>query len=354
MESQTKVAGHSAHQITIVWPLGLLSTSVLYDIAAVRGSEKAGRTAFSMLGAGLLGGLVAAPLGFNDWRAIPTGTRARSVGVWHGLSNAVALTLFGASWLLRRSQPEKPSSLAVTLSATGGGLAFLGGWLGGELVDRLGVGVDEGAHLNSPNSLSGRPASENADQSYHKENTNMATHSASVTINAPVHQVYQLFTHFNDFPKFMSFVKEVTYQDSQNSHWVANVLGDHEWNAVNENWIPDKQVGWRSTNGLENNGTVTFQSEGSSQTRVTVTINVNPPAGVAGDAVEALGGGKHFDAKLEHDLNHFAQMVAQAPTGALDPESSNYLFHDDSAAAKGKTTDAQDATMDQASVVNAS
>ena len=180
------------------------------------------------------------------------------------------------------------------------------------------------------------------------------THSATVTVNAPVHQVYQLFSHFNDFPKFMSFVKEVTYQDNQTSHWAAQVLGHQEWVAVNENWIPDKQIGWRSTSGLENNGTVTFQPVADSQTQVTVTINVNPPAGVLGDAVESLGGGKHFDAKLQHDLDHFAQMVAQAPSGALDPESSNYLFHGDSAAAQGKTTAGQDATMDQSSVVNAS
>ena len=46
------------------------------------------------------------------------------------------------------------------LSLLGVGLAGLTGWLGGELVDRLGVGVDEGAHLDSPSALSGRPASE--------------------------------------------------------------------------------------------------------------------------------------------------------------------------------------------------
>ena len=78
------------------------------------------------------------------------------------------------------------------------------------------------------------------------------THQAEVTVDAPVHQVYTLFTHFNDFPKFMSFVKEVTYNDDQSSHWVAEIAGRHEWDAVNENWIPDRQVGWRSTNGLEN------------------------------------------------------------------------------------------------------
>jgi uncharacterized membrane protein len=182
----------------------------------------------------------------------------------------------------------------------------------------------------------------------------MAQHSASVTVDAPIQQVYQLFTHFNDFPKFMTFIKEVTYKDEQTSHWVANVLGDQTWDAVNENWVPDQRIGWRSINGLENSGTVTFQSEGTNKTHVTVTIDVNPPAGIAGDAVEALGGGKHFENKLQHDLSHFSQMVAQAPSGALDPESSNYLFHDDSAAAHGKTTDAQDDAMDQATVRNAS
>ncbi len=41
-------------------------------------------------------------------------------------------------------------------------LGAVTGWLGGELVDRLGVGVDDGAHLNSPSSLTGRPAHEGA------------------------------------------------------------------------------------------------------------------------------------------------------------------------------------------------
>jgi uncharacterized membrane protein len=43
----------------------------------------------------------------------------------------------------------------------------------------------------------------------------MAEYHAAVTVNAPVHQVYTLFTHLHDFPKFMSFVKEVTYYDEQ-------------------------------------------------------------------------------------------------------------------------------------------
>lgn len=178
-----------------------------------------------------------------------------------------------------------------------------------------------------------------------RTNQGFKEHHASTVVDAPVYQVYALFTHFNDFPKFMSFVKEVTYYDEQRSHWVAEVVGQHEWDAVNENWVQDRQIGWRSYNGLENYGRVTFQSVGNNQTQVDVYIYYNPPAGVLGDAGEALGGGSRFDATLQHDLDNFARMVNQAPQGALDPNSSAYLFHDDSAAMKGTTTDRQDVTM---------
>jgi uncharacterized membrane protein len=172
-----------------------------------------------------------------------------------------------------------------------------------------------------------------------------ASHHASVTVNAPVHQVYSLFTHFNDFPKFMSFVKEVTYYDDQRSHWVADVAGRHEWDATNEEWIPDQQVGWHSTNGLENFGKVTFDAIASNQTKIDVFVNYNPPAGIIGEIGEKLGAGSHFERALQNDLNHFAHMVDEAPAGALDPNASNYLFHDDSAASKGTTTTRQNETM---------
>lgn len=175
----------------------------------------------------------------------------------------------------------------------------------------------------------------------------MAEHHAAIRVNAPVHQVYALFTHFNDFPKFMSFVKEVTYYDEQRSHWVSSVLGTHEWDAVNEGWVVDQQIGWRSTNGLENSGKVKFTPVGPDQTMVDVFIYYTPPAGAVGNAVETHGFGGHFDAVLQNDLDHFAQMVEQVPAGALDPMQSHYLFHGKSVAAKGKTTERQQESMQQ-------
>lgn len=173
----------------------------------------------------------------------------------------------------------------------------------------------------------------------------MAEHSASVTVNAPVHQVYQLYTHFNDYPKFMTFVKEVTYLDDQRSHWVVDVVGKHEWDAVNEGWITDRQIGWRSVDGLKNSGDVRFEPSGPAATRVTVVIRYEPPAGAFGQLGEVLGAGGQFERRLQHDLEHFATMVEQAPSGALDPTSSAYLFHPESAAAREQTTAAQDASM---------
>jgi uncharacterized membrane protein len=174
---------------------------------------------------------------------------------------------------------------------------------------------------------------------------NYVAHHASVTVHAPVHQVYSMFTHFNDFPKFMSFVKEVTYYDDQHSHWVADVVGQHEWDAVNQDWIPDRQIGWHSTSGLDNFGKVTFTPVGIDQTMVDVFVSYTPPAGVLGELGEKLGAGSRFEYALQNDLNQFAHMVDEAPPGALDPNSSSYLFHSESAAAKGKTTDRQNETM---------
>jgi uncharacterized membrane protein len=100
-----------------------------------------------------------------DWFAIPQGTRAKAVGLVHGLGNVVVLLLFIGSWWLRHVEATAtvaymPGTLALVLSFAGFALAGLTGWLGGELVDRHAVGVDDGAHLDAPHSLSGRPASD--------------------------------------------------------------------------------------------------------------------------------------------------------------------------------------------------
>lgn len=163
MESKTKILGHPAHTVMIVFPLGLLSTAVVFDLLYLATkNRKMADNAFAMIASGLAGAAVAAPLGTRDWWFIPSGTRAKAVGLVHGLGNLGVSALFGASWWLRRSEPSKPDALSIALSLAGGGLAGATSWLGGELVYRLRIGVDDGAHADAPSSLSPRPADEDA------------------------------------------------------------------------------------------------------------------------------------------------------------------------------------------------
>ena len=157
MDSRAKLLGHPIHQMLIVFPLGLLAMAVIFDVLTIASNNGYwSEIGYWMIAAGCLTGLLAAPFGFIDWLAIPAGTRAKRVGAVHGLGNVVVLVMFGASWLLRGNAPQAPAAFALGLSFIGGALALFTGWLGGELVDRLGVGVDDGANANAPSSLSTR------------------------------------------------------------------------------------------------------------------------------------------------------------------------------------------------------
>lgn len=154
MESRAKLFGHAIHPILIVYPLGLLSAAVVFDVIyLLTGNPTWTTVSFWMIAAGIVGGLLAAVFGLIDYLNIPGGTRASRIGLMHGLVNVGVMILFIGSWLLRRNSPEVPSTAAFALSFIGVGAALLGGWLGGELVERLGVGVTPGANLNAPNSL---------------------------------------------------------------------------------------------------------------------------------------------------------------------------------------------------------
>lgn len=163
MESKVKAFGHPIHPMLIVFPLGLLATSLIFDIVHwITGNGFFSVVAFWMIAAGIIGGLLAAIFGLIDWLAIPGGTRAKTVGLWHGSGNVVVVVLFILSWLIRLNTQANPPIIASLLSILAVVLALVTGWLGGELVDRLGVGVDAGANLNAPSSLSGQSASETA------------------------------------------------------------------------------------------------------------------------------------------------------------------------------------------------
>jgi len=165
MESKAKALGHPIHQMLVPFPFGLLATAAIFDlIYLIWGNTTMITVSYWMIAAGIIGGVIAAPFGLIDYLAIRSGTRAKSVGLIHGLGNVLVLLLFAGSWWLRYSSDlsqsgiHVPSEAALVLSFAGFALAGVTGWLGGELVDRLGVGVDDGASLDAPSSLGGGAA----------------------------------------------------------------------------------------------------------------------------------------------------------------------------------------------------
>jgi uncharacterized membrane protein len=167
MESKAKALGHPIHQMVVPLPFGLLAGAAIFDVVyLIWGNPAMTTVSYWMIAAGVIGGLIAAPFGLIDYFAIPAATRAKSVGLVHGVGNVIVLVLFGASWWLRYGSPDPanasvhpPSVAALMSSFAGFALAGITGWLGGELVARLSVGVDDGAHLDAPNSIFGKVSS---------------------------------------------------------------------------------------------------------------------------------------------------------------------------------------------------
>ncbi|MDP9379038.1 MAG: SRPBCC family protein [Chloroflexota bacterium] len=135
----------------------------------------------------------------------------------------------------------------------------------------------------------------------------------SITVNAPVEQAYEIWTDFQNFPRFMSNVEQVTV-NGQTTHWKAKVFGTtQEWDARITDLTQNQRVAWESTTGSTNNGVVTFKPT-SHGTEVTVAIEYDPPAGILGDAADALT--QATPSNVEQDLENFKQLIEGYTTDA--------------------------------------
>jgi uncharacterized membrane protein len=160
MESKAKLLGHPIHPMLVVVPLGLFVAAVIFDALYLwRGTPAFALVGYWNIAVGILGGLFAAVFGLIDWLAIPPHTRAKRIGLLHGVSNVVVVATFALAWWVRGDAFDAAATPAVfTLEVAALLLGSFAGWLGGELVDRLGIGVYAGAHADAPSSLSSRPA----------------------------------------------------------------------------------------------------------------------------------------------------------------------------------------------------
>jgi uncharacterized membrane protein len=143
----------------------------------------------------------------------------------------------------------------------------------------------------------------------------MNTVEKSIVVDVPVRAVYNQWTQFEEFPRFMEGVEEVRQEGDTHTHWRASIAGKTvEWDADITEQSPDRQVSWRSTTGAHNAGTVSFQQEGAEQTRVTLRLEYEPEG-----FFETVGSALGFvDSRVEGDLERFKKFIEGrgAETGA--------------------------------------
>jgi uncharacterized membrane protein len=156
MRSHARLFGHPVHQMIVPIPLGMFVVGAGLDIAQrFIAASWIPTVSFWDLSIGVVAALVAVVFGAIDLIAIPDGTRAKRVGGLHAIGNVIVVSCIAVSLLIRHDRLFAPApTLALVLEVAALLLASVTGWLGGELVDRLGVGVEDNANLDAPSSLS--------------------------------------------------------------------------------------------------------------------------------------------------------------------------------------------------------
>jgi hypothetical protein len=146
------------------------------------------------------------------------------------------------------------------------------------------------------------------------------THSIDVT--APLKAVYNQWTQFEDFPRFMEGVVEIRQQGPRTLFWRANVGGkDKQWEAEILEQVPDTRIVWESIDGTQNRGMIAFEGLDPERTRITLTMEYEPEGLLerAGDVLGIPSG------QVEGDLKRFREFIEKRKmeTGSWRGEIAN-------------------------------
>jgi uncharacterized membrane protein len=138
--------------------------------------------------------------------------------------------------------------------------------------------------------------------------------TTEVDIGLPVRTVYNQWTQFEEFPQFMDNVESITQLDDTTLRWRAAIAGvNREWTAKITEQAPDQRVAWKSVDGTNNAGVVTFHALDDNTTRVALQLEVDPE-GFLETVADKLG----FVARqAEQDLENFKRFIEErgAETG---------------------------------------
>ena len=131
----------------------------------------------------------------------------------------------------------------------------------------------------------------------------------SVEVKAPINAVYNQWTQFEEWPRFMAGVKEVKQLDDTHLHWHAEIWGkDKEFDAEITEQVPDQRISWRSISGdAPNAGSVRFEPFGPDRTLVNLTMEYEPQ-GVVENMGDKLG---VVSARVQNSIEDFKKFIEQ-------------------------------------------
>jgi len=137
----------------------------------------------------------------------------------------------------------------------------------------------------------------------------------TMTVDAPVERVYEFWNDFENFPRFMSHVREVRRTGPDRTHWVVAGPGGTpiEWDAVVTKRVPNEEISWRTTEGalVDHGGAVRFRPIGNGQTQIEVRMTYRPVGGVLGHGLAALFGSDP-ERVIADDLSRLATQLRGA------------------------------------------
>jgi len=145
----------------------------------------------------------------------------------------------------------------------------------------------------------------------------------TLTVRAPIREVFGLFTEVESFPRFMAHVKEVRRTGEGRYHWVAAGPAGLpvSWDSEISELVPEKVLAWRSLPGpgVQNAGIARFEEGPDGGTRVDIQMSYNPPAGAVGHLLASLFGADPKHA-MDQDFVRFQSLLEQGKTTANGEE----------------------------------